>query len=77
MISGDDSVSRENHASITFDPRALTFTVSAGDGRGLVYLNEKVVETPSQLKPYDILELGESKFLFIPFATKEFSWPSK
>lgn len=77
MINGDDSVSRENHASITFDPRALTFTVSAGDGRGLVYLNEKVVETPSQLKAYDILELGESKFLFVPFATKEFSWPSK
>ena len=74
MISGDDSVSRDNHASITFDPRTLKFTIATGDGRGLVYLNQNVVETPKVLKAYDLVEIGETKLLFIPFSTEQYSW---
>jgi hypothetical protein len=76
VISGDESISRENHASITFDPRTLSFTLNTGNGRGLVYLNQKVVDSPSTIKPYDLIELGETKLLFIPFAGEGFSWDS-
>jgi hypothetical protein len=74
VISGDDSISRKNHATITFEPRTLNFTIATGEGRGLIYLNEEVVETPQTLKAYDLIELGESKLLFIPFSTEQFSW---
>ena len=74
MINGDDSISRENHASITFNPRNLKFTVATGDGRGLIYLNGEVIETSSEVKAYDELEIGNTKLLFIPFVTEEFSW---
>jgi len=74
VISGDDSISRKNHATITFEPRTLKFTIATGEGRGLIYLNEKVVETPQTIEAYDILELGDTKLMFIPFSSEDFSW---
>ena len=74
MISGDDSISRENHASITFNPRNIKFTIATGEGRGLIYLNGDVIETSSEVKAYDELEIGNTKLVFIPFITKKFSW---
>ncbi len=76
VIAGDDSISRENHGSITFDPRTLKFTISTGEGRGLLYLNQKVVESAKALKSYDLVEVGETKLLFLPFCTEKFSWDS-
>jgi hypothetical protein len=74
VINGDDSISRENHASITFDPRKIKFTISTGDGRGLVYLNQEVVDASVQVKAYDLIEIGETKLMFMPFVSEEFSW---
>ena len=74
VINGDDSISRENHASITFNPRNLKFTVATGEGRGLIYLNSEVIETSTEVVEYDVLEIGSTKLLFIPFSTERFSW---
>ena len=74
VISGDDSISRENHASITFDPRTLSFTLNTGRGRGLVYLNQNVVESPTVMKAYDLIEIAETKLLFVPFSNENFKW---
>ena len=61
MILGDDSISRENHASITFNPRNLKFTVATGDGRGLGLFDSEVIET-SEVKAYDELEIDNVNF---------------
>ena len=45
-----------------------------GDGNGLVYLNDEAVYVPQNLNPYDVIEMGESKFLFIPFCGEHFMW---
>jgi len=74
MINGDDSISRENHASITFNPRNLKFTVATGEGRGLIYLNGEVIETSTEVSSYDELEIGDTKLVFIPFITESFEW---
>ena len=74
MINGDDSISRENHASITFNPRNLKFTVATGEGRGLIYLNGEVIETSTEVSSYDELEIGNTKLVFIPFITESFEW---
>lgn len=74
MINGDDSISRENHASITFNPRNLKFTIATGEGRGLIYLNGEVIETSSEVSAYDELEIGNTKLVFIPFVSDSFEW---
>ena len=45
-----------------------------GDSNGIVYLNDEAVYVPTQLSQYDVIEMGESKFLFIPFCGEHFKW---
>ena len=73
-ISGDETISRENHAMISFNPRNLHFRIAPGNSRGLVYLNDEEVEVPTDLKPYDMIEIGQGKFLFIAFCSEKFQW---
>jgi hypothetical protein len=73
-IRGDDAISRENHAVISFNPRNNTFKLQPGDGRGLVYLNGDDIDASTILKPYDLIELGQTKMLFLPFCGERFQW---
>lgn len=73
-LIGDASVSRENHAVITYNPRGNNFSISYGTGHGIVYLNGEEVLAPMQLDPYDQIELGETVLIFIPFCSESFKW---
>jgi hypothetical protein len=74
-ITGDATVSRENHAVVSFNPKRQTFRLAPGDSRGLVYLNDEEVTLAVELNPYDRIELGETTLLFVPFCGESFSWP--
>jgi hypothetical protein len=76
-IRGDETISRENHAVISFNPRNYTFKLQPGEGRGLVYLNGDDIDVPVSLKPYDVIELGQTKLMFIPFCGENFKWEEK
>jgi Inner membrane component of T3SS, cytoplasmic domain len=73
-IRGDETVSRENHAIVSFNPKARQFKLHPGDSRGLVYLNGEEVDHPSALKAGDHIELGQTKLLFVPLCDDQFSW---
>lgn len=73
-ISGDESVSRENHAIVSYNPKKSSFRIMPGDSRGLVYLNDEEVITPEELKAYDIIEVGQTKLMFVPFCGERFQW---
>jgi hypothetical protein len=73
-IEGDDAISREKHAILSFNPKNLRFSFAPGDGRGLIYHNGDEVNQPVELQPYDLLEMGASKFMFIPFCGEKFRW---
>jgi hypothetical protein len=73
-INGDDTISRDSHAVVSFDPKRGKFRLHAGEGRGLVYLNEDIVDGAAELNPYDVIELGQTKLLFIPFCGERFQW---
>ncbi len=45
-----------------------------GDSNGLVYLNGEAVYLPQQLNAYDVIEMGESQFLFVPFCGEHYMW---
>lgn len=73
-ISGDESISRERHAVITFDPQQNTFHLSPGEGRGLVYVNGEVLLAHRKLQAYDKIQLGKTKLIFVPFCGDKFTW---
>ena len=73
-ISGDESISRERHAVITFDPQQNAFHLSPGEGRGLVYVNGEVLLAHRKLQAYDRIQLGKTKLIFVPFCGDKFTW---
>ncbi len=74
QILGDNKISRRNHCVIVYDEKQGKTVILPGDSNGIVYLNEEAVYTPATLRPYDVIEVGESKFLFIPFCGEHFKW---
>ena len=73
-IRGDDTISRENHAVLTYDSRDKIFYFSPGDGRSIVRLNDKPVLAVTEIKAYDIAEIGKTKLVFIPLCGERFEW---
>ncbi len=73
-ISGDMGISRENHAVISYNPKNNGFRLFPGDGHGIVYLNDEEVYSPVELKKGDIIEMGETKLMFIPICGEDFQW---
>jgi hypothetical protein len=73
-IAGDDTISRENHAIISFNPKSRQFKLHPGESRGLVYLNGDEVDQPSGINAGDTIELGQTKLMFVPLCTDAFTW---
>jgi len=73
-ITGDDSISRDKHATIIFDPKKQVFWLLPGDSSGLVYLNESLINTPTEIHADDVIELGGTKLVMVPFQSKKFNW---
>jgi hypothetical protein len=74
VLDGDNTVSRERHAIVIYDPKKKTFWALPGDASGLVYLNGEIVNSPVQMKADDILEVGLTKLVLIPFCGDRYSW---
>lgn len=73
-IKGDTTVSRENHARLAYDAKHNAFHLIPADGANTVYLNDEPVYVPAKLNDHDMIEIGESKFLFVPFCDSRFVW---
>lgn len=73
-IGGDDTVSRENHAVISYDTRSNTFYFAPAGGRGIVRINGKAVLATEELKAFDKIEIGNTALLFVPFCGERFKW---
>lgn len=73
-LTGDDTVSRESHALVTYDVKHNSFSVSPGQGRGITYCNDEQVEMVHPLKAFDIIEVGKSQLIFLPLCGEQFHW---
>jgi hypothetical protein len=74
QILGDNYIAKRNHAVFVYDPKKRKTLLLPGDSQGLVYVNDEAVYAPVELAPYDAIELGKSKFLFIPLCGDNFEW---
>ena len=55
-------------------PGISVLSILPGDTNGLVYLNGEAVYLPHPLSAYDVIEMGESTFLFVPFCGEHYMW---
>lgn len=74
VITGDMTISAENHARISYSDRNNRFNLIPGDGRNIVYLNGEEVFAAMPLNAYDIVDFGETKLLFVPLCGEKFTW---
>ena len=74
VITGDRTISQENHAKISYSDRNNRFNLIPGDGRNIVYLNGEEVFAAMPLKAYDIIDFGATKLLFVPLCGEQFTW---
>ena len=74
VIENDATVSREKHGVVVFDPKKQAFWVLPGEAAGLVYLNGEMVNSPSPMKADDVVEIGQTKLVLVPFCGERYTW---
>lgn len=73
-LVSEESVSRNTHAIIIYEPKKRQFILKAGDSSGLTYLNDELVLDHLIIKAYDKIQLGECEMIFVPFCNEKFTW---
>ena len=76
-VTGDMTISAENHARISYSDRNNRFNLIPGEGRNIVYLNGEELFSPMPLKAYDLIDFGQTKLLFVPLCGERFRWEDK
>jgi len=76
-IPGDQHISREKHARLSFFDEKNSFMLYPGEGHGLVILNGEEVTSPTQLKKFDVIKLGISSLMFVPLCGDGFDWSNE
>lgn len=72
VISDDAHISRENHFSIVYDPKSVTFYLVHGGGD--TYVNDKNVSDAAIITDGDVICVGQSKFIFVQFCKEGRAW---
>ncbi len=73
VITDDRMIARRDHAELEYDADENEFYLIRKKNPS-VKLNGKSVRQPTQLKPNDVIQFGESVFIFIPLCTESFKW---
>jgi hypothetical protein len=74
QILGDNKITVSKHAVIAYDPTHRKTTLLPGDSNGIAYWKGEPVYAPVQLEANDIIKMGQSRFIFMPFCGDSFSW---
>ncbi len=73
-IKGDEHVSRENQAIVTYDETESSFYLSSGMGRSIVRLNGTSITNQVVLKSGDKISFGETELMFVAFCGDLHKW---
>jgi hypothetical protein len=71
---GDDGISRENHAIVTFDPLGRKFYIQQGTGTNLVYVGGAPVLIPTEISDRAEIRMGDTRLLFVALCGERFGW---
>jgi len=71
---GDEKISRQTHASISYDPRGRKFYLLHGGGQNLTYIGETPVLQPTELSGGEFITLGDTTLRFVPLCGPSFDY---
>lgn len=71
---GDEQISRENHALLTYDAKNRKFYIQHGGGANLTYLGDNPVLQPFEIKGKEVISIGNTKLYFVSFCGVDFNW---
>lgn len=71
---GDEVISRENHAVVTYDPRGRKFYLQHGGGTNLTYIGDEPVLQPRELLSGEEISIGKTVLKFVAFCGSGFDW---
>jgi len=74
VIRKDNSVSKEKHLWIMYDPKKRDFYVQPGEGSGLSYVEDDIVTETRKLLPYNKIEIGNGLYIIVPLCGERFTW---
>ena len=73
-IKNDSTISRENHARLAYDQKHNDFHLIPAEATNNIYVNDEPIYVPTIIHAYDLIELGDTKVVFIPFCSDRFTW---
>lgn len=76
-VRGDETISRENHAVVSYDSIDKIYYFSPGEGRNIVRYNGKAIFQTVELNMYDRVVVGKTELVFIPLCGSDFEWSSE
>ncbi len=71
---GDDSISRDTHASIAYDDEENKVLIGHGGKSNLVRLNDKPLVSATELHHGDQFRIGKTTLRFVALCGDDFSW---
>lgn len=71
---GDNSISREKHCIVTYEPRGRHFYIQNEGGQHLTYVGETVVLQAQRLHNGERIQIGDTEMRFVAFCGEDFSW---
>jgi len=71
---GDEEISRQSHALLTYDTKGRKFYLQHGGGVNLTYVGANPVLQVIELKGREIISIGKTDLCFIPFCGSDFEW---
>ena len=69
---GDRKISRDTHATLTYDPKGNAFYLQPG--KNLTYFEDQPVLSPVPLGAGALIGLGDTALRFVPFCDETFTW---
>ncbi len=73
-LKRDNTVSRNKHAIITYEPKKRDFYIQPGEGSGLSYVNGDYVTGFQKVKAFDVFEFGEGQYILATLCGENFTW---
>ena len=67
-------VSERNYCSISYNPKKRIFMITPGQANGLIYIDNEALYDTRELKAYNLIEIGDSKFIFVNLCGENFDW---
>lgn len=76
-LAGENTVSRDRHATVIHEPRKNIFIAQPGESRELFYVNGDVVLSSVVLKKNDVIQIGDVQLMLIPCCDDAFQWDAE